>query len=102
MPSSSDNRIISAHWRGLGIDRLLTAPLDLQLSGARVFPDAGDDRHPVRHVALFNRYLRDLQEVIPEARRVWLAIIAQTQKTIPDRDDAMIEALRFQPAGAAF
>lgn len=101
-PSANDDRIISDHWRRMGIARLLTAPLDLRLSTKTAFLDTDGDKRPERHVVLFNAYVRDLEAVVPEAKKIWLAIIERVQQTIPDRDEAMIEALKFQPAGAAF
>jgi hypothetical protein len=102
MSPSNNGQIISEHWRRVGIERLLTSALDLRISGARVFPEQDPNRRPQRHVALFDRYVGALREVIPEAMHVWIAFGAQVQKTITDRDAALIEALRFQPAGAAF
>jgi hypothetical protein len=94
-------QIITPQWREQGVQRLLSSPRDLLSCGARVvIPEAASGS--TRHAALFQQYLAALREVIPEARRVWLAIIDQCQQSIPDRDKAMLAALRFQPAGAAF
>jgi hypothetical protein len=95
-------QIITPEWREQGVQRLLSSPRDLLSCGARIVIASASASGSTRHAALFQQYLEALREVIPEACRVWLAIIDQCQKSIPERGKAMLAALRFQPAGAAF
>jgi len=101
MPQPTHEHIISEQWRDLGIERLLTSPPDVVPPQTPPFPALGS-RRPEAHARAFDEYIRDLQTVVPEAKRVWLAVIRQFQASFPDRAVAMKEALRFQPAGAAF
>ena len=85
----------------LGLERLINSPLDLRRCGARVWDqDMNSDKS--HHWSLFNSYVHELREVIPEARKVWRAIIIDCQSRNDNIEKAMLEALRFQPAGAAF
>lgn len=93
--------IVPAH-REAGIKRLMRSPLDLVSLGARVWTDPEGQTGAPAHRALFEAYREALDRVIPEARRIWLAMIDEAQKKIPDRLEALRNVLGFQPAGAAF
>lgn len=95
-------QIISERRFKLGVERLATAPLDLIPCGARVWKSSPGAVGSVQHGELFRSYVQELTEVIPEARRIWNAIIADCEKRTESREEAMIEAIVFQPAGAAF
>lgn len=94
--------LISEKRLKLGIDRLLKAPLDLKRYGALVLENSAPaDRSPQQRL-LFQAYMGDLRQVIPEARRIWNCILADCFERTKDREKATIQALNFQPAGAAF
>lgn len=101
MATDNDSIIVPAHLEA-GILRLLAAPLDLADCGARVWADPPGHTGSGEHRRLFAAYLGALDRVVPEARRIWLAVIADVQTKIPDRRAAMLNALQFQVAGAAF
>ena len=86
----------------LGLERLLTAPLDLKGCGARIYADTVRAHQPSEHKYLFQAYTKELKEVIPEARRIWRAIVAECLKKAHDPERATVDALNFQPAGSAF
>jgi hypothetical protein len=85
-----------------GIERLLAAPRDLESArpaDCRVLPHG---RGTPAHEALFDAYRSALREIVPEVRRIWVAIVDRCGATVNDPKKAMLEAFRFQPAGAAF
>lgn len=99
---SADPPVISEKRLRLGIHRLLASPLDLAPCGARVWPPRRGNTGSSRHRDLFESYLSDLGEVIPEARRVWHRVLEECRKTAEDETQAVRQAIAFAPAGAAF
>jgi len=101
-PITSPDSIITEQMLRRGVERLLSAPLDLARGGARVW---GSQRSPIeapRHRELFQRYIVELVPVITDARRTWNAVIEQFQQRTGDREKARRAALMRLPAGAAF
>jgi len=94
--------IISEQRLRLGIQRLLAAPLDLVRCGARAWSPKAEQVGSTEHKKLFALYVSDLREVIPEARRIWYAIVEECQESTEDHETATLDALAFAPAGAAF
>ena len=95
-------RIIPERALAAGIERLLASPHDLEVCRPDALKVDLGGRGSSRHGKLFDDYVQSLQRVIPEARRIWLAIIERCHQSTGDADKAMLEAFRFQPAGAGF
>jgi len=82
--------LITKSRRQRGIQRLLSAPLDLALSGAPVWDGRGA-KPDGKHNKLFAAYMKDLGKAVPKAMKFW--------QELAEDDEKM--AWRTRPAGPA-
>jgi hypothetical protein len=99
---TSPGPIITEQMLRRGLERLLSAPLDLARSGARVWDSRRSPRETPQHRELFQRYVAELAPVVTEARRTWNAMVERFQEGTGDFEKARRAALMRLPAGPAF
>jgi len=92
-------RLMSEERAEEGVYRLLNAPLDLALSGARVVSESASPENAPRHKALFSSYRKDLRKAIPEALAWWNDLIEAAKEEYRTEKRALMETWRERPAG---
>jgi hypothetical protein len=90
----------SRDWR-IGYQRLLTAPRDLLVCGARIWTTNEEVRGSSIHQRLFQEYTHGLRLATKAATRWWEGMIAHQLKRVGQLDKVLRDVWTLYPAGPA-
>ena len=82
-----------------GVERLLSAPVDLASSGAKIVRASANTTASTRHRELFRRYMRELKSAIPDTMQWWNGLVQAAKDELGTRERALLQTWQERPAG---